>query len=119
MKDFKELKVWQKAHEMTLSLYKISESFPKEEAFGLTSQIKRAAVSVPANIAEGCGKDSSAELARFMQISAGSTSELEYHVLLAHDLGFIDSKTHQELSSRIIEVRKMLYAFLKKLKSDC
>ncbi len=118
MRDFKELTVWQKAHEMTLNIYRATNSFPKEESYGLTSQIRRAAGSVPANIAEGCGRNSDAELAHFFQVAAGSSSEVEYHLLLARDLGFIDDQKHQELSSQIIEIKKMLYAFLKKLRAE-
>ncbi len=86
MKDFKELKVWIKAHEMTMGVYQETRSFPKEELYGLTSQIRRAAASVGANIAEGCGRRSDGELTRFLQIARGSASELEYHLLLARDL---------------------------------
>lgn len=83
MKDFKKLIVWKKAHEMTLNIYRTTKSFPKDEVYGLTSQLRRAASSIPANIAEGCGRNSDAELARFLQIAAGSASEVEYHLLLA------------------------------------
>lgn len=81
MKDFRKLQIWEKSHVLVLSVYKQTKSFPKEELFGLTSQIRRAAASIPANIAEGCGRGSDAELARFAQISMGSASELEYHIL--------------------------------------
>jgi four helix bundle protein len=89
MKDYKKLMVWEKAHQLTLSVYEATKGFPKDELYGLTTQIRRACVSIPANIAEGCGRDGDAELARFFQISMGSSSELEYHLLLAHDLGFL------------------------------
>ncbi len=87
MRDFRQLMVWEKSHQLTLEIYQATGAFPREELYGLTSQIRRAAASIPANIAEGCGKDTETELARYMQISMGSASELEYHLLLAHDLG--------------------------------
>lgn len=87
VKDFRELKVWGKAHEMALRSYRLTESFPKHELFGMTNQIRRCEASIPANIAEGCGRLGNAELHRFLQIACGSASELEYHLLLARDLG--------------------------------
>ncbi|NTW50172.1 MAG: four helix bundle protein, partial [Chlorobiales bacterium] len=97
MKDFRELKVWHKAHELAINVYKTSKEFPKEELYGLTSQSRRAASSVPANIAEGCGRDSPADFARFLQIAIGSASELEYHLLLAHDLEMLSSDHYNKL----------------------
>ena len=117
MKDFHSLKVWEKSHRLALEVYKVTAEFPRQEAFGLTSQLRRASVSIPANIAEGCGRGGEAELARFMQIAAGSASELEYHVLLAHDFGFLDSAPYQQLSADIVEVKKMLSSFIDTLKS--
>ena len=78
MKDFRQLKVWQKAHQLTLALYPVTGSFPRDEIYGLTAQIRRACSSIPANLAEGCGRNTDAELARFCSIAAGSASELEY-----------------------------------------
>jgi four helix bundle protein len=89
MEDFKDLRVWAKAHELTLLIYKRTRTFPKEEVYGLTSQTRRAASSVGANIAEGCGRRSDGEMKRFLQIARGSASELEYHLLLAKDLSFL------------------------------
>jgi four helix bundle protein len=89
MKDFRSLKVWEKSHALTLAIYKATEGFPKQELYSLTNQIQRAAVSIPANIAEGCGKDSDAELKSYFTIAMGSASELEYLLLLAHDLGYL------------------------------
>ena len=117
MRNFRELIVWQKAHKMTLDVYRATASFPKEETYGITSQLRRAASSVPANIAEGCGKNSDAEFARFMQIAAGSASEVEYHLLLAHDLNFIEPITYEKLDSDVNEVKKMLNVFLQRLRS--
>jgi four helix bundle protein len=112
MKNFRELKVWQKSHELTLSIYKVTGRFPKEEMYGLTSQLRRASSSVPANIAEGCGRKGDAELSRFMQIAMGSASEVEYHLLLAKDLGFMDGKQHLKLENETIEVKRMLASFI-------
>jgi four helix bundle protein len=83
MKDFRTLKVWEKSHRLVLAIYEATKPFPKNELYGITSQIQRAAVSVPTNIAEGCGKDSDAELGRYFKIAMGSSSELEYLLLLA------------------------------------
>jgi four helix bundle protein len=88
LKDFKELKVWHKAYDLALAVYEASRGFPREEIYGLTSQLRRAAVSVGANIAEGCGRRSDGELIRFLQIARGSASEIEHHLLLARDLKF-------------------------------
>jgi four helix bundle protein len=94
MKDFRELQVWHKAHELALEVYKASATFPKEETSGLSSQIRRAAASIATNIAEGCGRGTKNELKHFLQISMGSASEVEYQILLSHELGYIDSKAH-------------------------
>ena len=115
MKDFQRLKVWEKAHQLTLILYKETKTFPREELFGLTSQIRRAASSIPANLAEGCGRDSEKELARFIQIAQGSAYELEYHLLLAYELGYLAEATHIDLRSKVLEIQKMLYSFRNKL----
>ncbi len=116
MKDFRTLKVWEKAHDLVLEVYKSTGSFPKQEMYGVTSQIQRAAVSVPTNIAEGCGKDSDAELKRYFLIAMGSSSELEYLLLLARDLGYLPAENYQPLQFRLVEVRKMLNAFIQHLK---
>jgi four helix bundle protein len=118
MKDFRTLKVWEKAHALTLAIYKSTEEFPKQEMYALTNQIQRAAVSIPANIAEGCGKDSDAELKRYFVISMGSASELEYLLLLAHDLGYLPENTFRSITNDLVEVRKMLNAFIQKLKAN-
>ncbi len=117
MKDFRTLKVWEKAHALTLSIYKATEKFSKQEQYALTSQIQRAAVSIPTNIAEGCGKDSDAELKRYFLISMGSSSELEYLLLLAHDLGYLPENVYQPMTRDLVEIRKMLNAFIQKLKA--
>lgn len=118
MKNFRELKVWQKGHKLTLDIYKVTGSFPKEEIYSLTSQIRRASYSIPSNIAEGCGRDSDPELKRYLNISFGSANELDYQLLLSHDLGYLDSTIYQTLHKQIVEIRQMLQAFIKKLKAD-
>ena len=115
MKDFQRLKVWSKAHDLTLTLYKETKSFPREELFGLTSQIRRAASSIPANLAEGFGRDSDKELARFIQIAQGSAYELEYHLLLAYELKYLNESAYSSLKSQTIEIQKMLRSFRNKL----
>ncbi len=117
MRDFKTLKVWEKAHHLTLAVYRATGGFPADERFGLSSQIRRACSSIPANIAEGCGRGADAELARFCQIAMGSASELEYHLLLAHDLSFLADDVYTELEHNLIEVKRMLNAFIQKVKS--
>jgi four helix bundle protein len=118
MKNFRELKVWKKGHELTLAVYKTTARFPQEERYGLTSQIRRASASVPANIAEGCGRGSDAELARFLRIAAGSANELEYHLLLANELEMLNSSEHKRLTKQVTEVKRMLTSFIKKLKAE-
>jgi len=113
MRDFRKILVWEKSHKLTLQLYKITSLFPKEELYGLTSQIRRASASIPANIAEGCGRNTQTELARFIHIASGSASELEYHLILAHDLGYIQSSIYPELSESINEIKRMLNGFEK------
>jgi four helix bundle protein len=118
LKDFRKQQVWVKSHHLTLEVYKITENFPKNEMFGLTNQIRRASASIPANIAEGCGRDSDADFARFLQMAMGSASELEYHLLLANDLGFLESSIYDQLNKKTAEVKQMLTSFIKKLKAD-
>jgi four helix bundle protein len=115
MEDFKKLKVWSKAHVLTLSIYQRTRMFPKDEIYGLTSQMRRAAGSIGANIAEGCGRRSDPEMRRFLQIARGSASELEYHVLLAKDLQFLTNDEFEEMQSLIMEVQRMLAALVQRL----
>jgi len=119
MRNFKELLVWGKAHDVTLDIYRVTKSFPKAETYGLTSQLRRASSSVRANIAEACGRKSEAEFARFLQIATGSASEVEYHLLLARDLEFIEPEKYDRLNIQINEVKKMLNTFLQKLRAKC
>jgi len=115
LRDFRGLKVWRKAHDLTLAVYQATRGFPKEELFGLTSQIRRSCESIPANIAEGCGRSGGAEFNRFLQIAMGSASELEYHLLLSHDLHLLNGLQYKRLSSEVTEVKRMLTAFMQKL----
>lgn len=112
MKDFRDLKVWEKAHELTLSIYRATKEFPRDEMYGLTSQLRRAAMSIPANIAEGCGRGTDADFSRFLQYAMGSSSEVEYELLLARELAYVDSKTYAPLNQLVIEVKRMLTALL-------
>ena len=118
MKDFRDLKLWEKAPQLTLTVYQVSGDFPKHEVYGLTSQLRRASVSIVANLAEGCGRGSDADFARFLQIAMGSASETEYHLLLAHDLGFLSDDAYQELNEKIQEIKRMLVSLITKLRSN-
>ena len=115
MQDFKKLVVWQKARSLTVSCYQVTNKFPTAEQFGLTSQIRRCAVSIMANIAEGCGRATKLDFKRFMGMAAGSLCELECHLILALDLKLIASKQFDELNESLTEVRKMLSSFMARL----
>ncbi len=101
MQDFKKLKVWEKGHELAIAVYGATARFPKDELYGLMSQMRRAAASIPANIAEGCGRSGKAELGRFLAVATGSASELEYHLLLAHDLKFLEHAEYKALEAGV------------------
>ncbi len=118
MKDFRSLIVWHKAHELTLAIYVKTKQFPKEETYGLTSQIRRAASSIPANIAEGCGKGSNADFGRYLQTAFGSANECEYHLLLSRDLQILDSETYADLESKLLEVKRMLASLIVKVRNE-
>lgn len=118
MRDFRQLKVWQKAHVLVLDLYRHARTFPAEERFGLTAHLLRSATSIPSNIAEGCGRNSDVELARFLSIAAGSASETEYQLLLARDLGYLPEPVHQTLDAQVNEVKRMLNSFVQRLQQD-
>lgn len=108
MRDFRTLSVWQKAHALTLEIYRCTARFPRSEKFGLASQLRRAAASIPSNIAEGCGRGSDSDFGRFIQNAIGSASEVEYQLLLARDLTYFDGAVHDRHSAAIVEVRRML-----------
>lgn len=118
MKNFRDLKVWEKAHKVTLDVYRSTKEFPKDEQYGITTQIRRAASSIPANIAEGCGRGSDADFGRFLQIAMGSACEVEYHALLARDLGLLTEQHYKSLNEQVCEVKRMLASFLKKLRAN-
>lgn len=118
MQDFRKLQVWEKSHKLTLQVYQVTGSFPEQERYGLTSQMRRCAASIPANIAEGCGRDSPNDLARFLVIAAGSASELHYHLILAADLGLIEQATFESLENSVIEIKRMLIGFIKRVRSS-
>jgi four helix bundle protein len=118
MRDFRQIKVWEKSHLLTLEIYRITATFPREEIYGITSQLRRAAASIPANIAEGFGRGGNAELSRFLQIGMGSASEVEYHILLARDLNLLSQKIYEDLDGRIVEVKKMLASLILKVRRD-
>lgn len=115
MKDFKELRVWSKAHELTVLIYHVTRGFPREEIYGLTSQIRRSAASIGANIAEGCGRRSDGEMARFLQIARGSASETEYHLLLAKDIGILPEAEFRKTEQKVVEVQRMLTSLVQKV----
>jgi four helix bundle protein len=116
MRNYEDLQVWRKAHSLTLEIYRHTRCFPSEERFGLTSQIRRSCSSIGANLAEGCGRRSDAEMARFVQIAMGSGAELSYHLRLAHDLQFLSKPTFERLRSDLSEVMRMLSSLSQKLR---
>jgi four helix bundle protein len=116
VRNFEDLEVWQLAHALTVELYRLTKSFPRDEVFGLTSQIRRACGSIGANLAEGCGRWGEAELARYVQIAMGSASELHNHLRLAKDLGYVTESDYQITLSALTSVRKMLTSLLQTLR---
>lgn len=118
MKNFRDLQVWHKSHVLAVNCYQVTSSFPKNELYGLTSQIRRCAVSIAANIAEGCGKRGNGDFQRFLGIAAGSASELEFHFLLARDLKFITDSHYETLNSAIIEIKRMLASLIVKVERE-
>jgi four helix bundle protein len=118
LQDFKKLKVWEKGHQLTLAIYKLTARFPREELYGLTSQMRRAAASIVSNIAEGCGRGGRADFGRFLQRATGSASELEYQLLLARDLSFLKIEEYQDLERGVVEVKRMLSSLIQRLRSE-
>ncbi len=118
MQNFRDLKVWHRAHAMTLEIYTLTETFPATERYGLTSQMRRAAASVPSNIAEGCVRSSDADFARFLYVALGSANELEYFALLARDLKLLADASYEQVAADIQEVKRMLAALVARLKAD-
>jgi four helix bundle protein len=115
MEDFKDLRVWQKAYELTLNVCRKSATFAKEEMYGLTSQLRRATMSIGANIAEGCGRRSDPELRRFLQIARGSANEVECHLLLARDLRFLPPDDFKNLEGLVLGMQRMLASLVQRL----
>ena len=116
MKNFKNLKVWQKGIELVVNIYKETEIFPKEEIYGLTSQIKRSAVSIPSNIAEGSGRGSDRDFNRFLDVALGSSFELETQLIIANKLDFLSNESFQQLNVQLDEEQKMIIGLQKSLK---
>lgn len=115
MQDFHKLKVWEKSHVLAIDVHRIAGTFPRREGVGLMGQLRRAVLSIPANIAEGAGKQGNAEFRRFLHIALGSAVETDYHLLAARDLGLLEPGTYEDLSARTLEVRRMLGALIKKV----
>ena len=117
MKNYRDLDVWSRSHALTLQLYRLTRTFPNHEMFGLTSQIRRAAVSIPANIAEGCGRDGDSELKRFLNIALGSACELDYFIMLATELNYLSMDEGLKFGTETLALRRMLGMFIQKLKA--
>jgi len=118
MRNFRELKVWNKAHQLVVELYKVTSSFPADEKYGLVSQLRRSAASIPANIAEGCGRNGNRDFSRFMSIAAGSACETEYHLFLAYELGYLEKEVYIKLEKKINEIKPMLNRFIQHLSAN-
>jgi four helix bundle protein len=117
MQNFREIKVWEKSHKLTLEIYKTTEAFPKSEQYGLINQIRRASASIPANIAEGSVQETDKQYARYLRVALGSSTELDYHLLLAHDLEYLHPDEYKMPHSELDQIKKMLTAFIHKLKA--
>jgi four helix bundle protein len=118
MQDFHELKVREKSHALAMEVYRLSESFPRRDGVALTTRLRRAALSIPTNIAEGAGKFSEAEFRRFLEIALGSAAETHYQLLVAHDIGILETAHYDKLSAQITEIRRMLSALIKRVKAS-
>lgn len=118
MRSYKTLIVWQRAHKLVLEVYKATDPFPVSERFGLTSQIRRAAVSIPANIAEGCSRGTDLDTAHFFQIGLGSAAELSYELLLARDLGLLPEDNYQSMTTEVDEISRMLNTLTKQFRGN-
>ena len=116
MQDYHKLKVWEKAHLLAIDVYRLSEGFPRRDGVALTTQLRRAALSIPTNIAEGAGKSGTNDFRRFLDIALGSASETHYQLLVARDLNLIENEVYDDLSTRVTEVRRMLVGLLKRVK---
>ncbi len=115
MRDFAKLEIWKRSHLLTIKIYQITKQFPKEELFGLTSQIRRSSSSIPTNIAEGCGRNTNPQLKQFLDIASGSYSELLYQLILSKDLNYMSESLYFELYNETIQVGKMISSYMTKL----
>lgn len=118
MRDYKKYTVWQKSHELVLEIYKVTVHFPKEEVYGLTSQMRRSASSIPTNVVEGCGRNTDKDFCRFLYFAFGSANELEYQLILSKDLNFLESETAMSLISKVEEIKKMLNKLISILEAE-
>ena len=118
MKDFRQLKVWQRAHELTVAIYHVTAAFPRDEIYGLVSQMRRASCSIASNIAEGCGREGDAELSHFCVMARGSASELEYQILLAYHLKMLPATPYEQLTQQAVEIKRMLTVLVQKLSTE-
>jgi len=118
MQDFRNLKVWEKAHGLTLMIYRATTEFPKSEMYGLISQIRSSSASIATNIAEGCGRGSDPDFARFLQMAMGSVSETDYQLLLAHDLGYLDLENYTKMNGLVTEIKRMLSTLILKIRGQ-
>ena len=118
MQNYKDLKVWDKAHKFTLKVYEASKLFPKDELYSLTNQLRRAASSIPANVAEGCGKNTQSELAHYLNIALGSANESEYFLILSKDLNYLSEEDFTELYNSINEIKAMLISLINKVRTN-
>ncbi|MFD0863747.1 four helix bundle protein [Sungkyunkwania multivorans] len=116
MRDFKKYEIWQLSHQFTLNIYSLTNSFPKDEQYGIISQLRRASSSIPTNISEGCGRDSEADFNRFLTIALGSASESEYLIILSKDLNLIDENSFEEFNEKINTIKRKIYQLKRKLK---
>ena len=117
MQNFKDLKVWRKSHELTLAIYELTRQFPQNEMYALTSQVRRATFSIPSNIAEGCGRNTNADFAHFLNIALGSINELDYFILLSKDLNYVSSDMYINTEKMIGEIRAMLISLINKIRN--
>lgn len=118
MQDFRKLEVWYLSHQLTIDIYNVTKSFPKTEIFGMTSQMRRASSSIPANIAEGCGRESDKELHRFLHIANGSANELSYFLELSKDLLYLPQDEYDRLQGEAVRIKKMLWSLIERIKKS-
>lgn len=116
MRKFQDLTIWQRSHSITLKIYQVTDLFPGKEVYGITAQMRRSSSSIATNIAEGCGRNSNAEMKELLTISAGSASELEYQLILSKDLGYLSEAIFNEITNELVEVRKIIYSFQRNMK---